>query len=119
MHGISSRKKHLVIAFPEASCPMCGAFAQMFASHAADLREQEAMALLVFAGTRPPLLPDFLASEIICGSDIGGCGIRMFLGENTVSESELSRRGVFVIGRSKSRRSGLSEDMNVPGPGKF
>lgn len=93
------QKKNLVIAFLDVSCPMCEVFAQTLASHAADLREKEAAALLVFAGTRSPSLRDSPVPEIISGSDIGGQGIGMFLGEDAASERGLSRRGVFVTDR--------------------
>ena len=39
------QKRNLVIAFLDVSCPTCEAFAQTLASHAADLREKEAVAL--------------------------------------------------------------------------
>lgn len=93
------QNRNLVIAFLDVGCPMCEAFAQMLASHAADLHEKEAVALLVFAETPSPLLPDFAASEIIVGSDVSGHGIGMFLGEHMVSDGGLRQRGVFVTDR--------------------
>ena len=93
------QKRNLVIAFLDVSCPMCEGFVQTLASHAADLREKEAVALLVFAEIPSPSLRDSLAPEIISGSDIGCHGIRIFLGEDAVSERGLSRRVVFVTDR--------------------
>lgn len=93
------QKRNLVIAFLDVSCPMCEAFVQTLASRAADLREKEAVALFVFAEIPLPLPRNSPAPEIISGSDIGGRGIRMFLGEDAVSARGPSRRGVFVTDR--------------------
>lgn len=93
------QKRNLVIAFLDVSCAMCEAFVQTLASHAADLREKEAVALLVFPETASSLLSDSSSAEIVAGCDIGCHGIRMFLGEDALSARGLSRRGVFVTDR--------------------
>lgn len=110
------QKTNLVVAFLDVSCPTCEAFAQMLASHAADLREKEAVALLVLVETSSPLLADSPASEIIVGSDASGRGIRMFLGEDAVSGRELRRHGVFVTDRyGEIAAQWLVEEHEFPG----
>jgi peroxiredoxin len=93
------QKRNLVIVFLDVSCPMCETFVQTFASHAGELRDKEAVALLVFPETPSPQWSDSSSAEIIAGFDIGGHGIQMFLGEDGLSARGLSRRGVFVTDR--------------------
>ncbi|MGH9739030.1 MAG: peroxiredoxin family protein [Candidatus Acidiferrales bacterium] len=93
------QKRNLVIAFLDASCPRCEAFVRTLASRAADLRENEAVALFVFAEIPSSVLHDSASPEIISGFDLGGHGRRLFLGEERLSACGLSRRGVFVTDR--------------------
>lgn len=94
------QKRNLVIAFLDVSCSKCEAFARMLARYADDLREKEAVALLVFPETSSPLLNgDPSPDEVVAGFDVGGHGIEMFLGADALSALGLSRRGVFVTDR--------------------
>jgi hypothetical protein len=93
------QKKNLLIAFLDAECAQCADFLRGLAGRAADLREREAVALVVYLA--PPLtaLADSLPKEIIAGCDVPGHSARAFLGGDAFSARGLVRRGVFVADR--------------------
>lgn len=92
-------KKNLIIAFLDAGCAFCEAFIQNLASHASDIREKEAVALVIFFTEPASSLTKPLPAEIIAGSDLEGHSIRRFLGEHALSDRKLVRRAVFVTDR--------------------
>lgn len=93
------QKKNLIISFLDANCSSCETFIRVLAGRAADLREKEAVAILVFPGQADLSRLDSLSDALIAGADLTGQGIGHFLGENAVSPQGLSRRGVFVTDR--------------------
>lgn len=92
------QRRNLVIAFLDAGCARCEAFASTLIDHAGALREKTTSTLLVSA-KRPELSPDTLPEGIVAGWDASGAGIRSFLGEDAQSGDELRRGGVFVTDR--------------------
>lgn len=93
------QKKNLVIAFLDADCAMCQDFLRGLTARAADLREKDAIALVVYLALPPPALADSLPKEIIAGCDMPGNGARAFLGDEAFSARGLVRGGVFVTDR--------------------
>jgi peroxiredoxin len=93
------QKKNLVIAFLDLDCGSCAEFLRDLAARAAELREREAVALVVFLEQPPRQVTDCLPAEIIVGSDMPGRAVRAFLGEDAFSARGLVRGGVFVTDR--------------------
>lgn len=93
------QKKNLVIAFLDSDCAQCDDFLRWLAGRAADLREREAVALVIYLAPPPSALADFLPKEIIAGCDVPGNGARAFLSDDAFSARGLVRRGVFVADR--------------------
>ncbi|MGA8145694.1 MAG: hypothetical protein WB987_17550 [Candidatus Acidiferrales bacterium] len=93
------QKKNLVIAFLDANCLPCEEFLRKLAACAAELREKEAVALVVFLEQPARQITDSLPAEVIVGSDMSGRTARGFLGEDAFSASGFVRGGVFVTDR--------------------
>jgi hypothetical protein len=93
------QKKNLVITFLDAECALCEEFVQRLAARAGELREKEAIALIVFLVPPPRAIADSLPKEIIAGCDMPGHGARAYLGEDTFAARGLVRGGVFVADR--------------------
>ena len=93
------QKKNLVIAFLDLDCAPCAEFLRSIAARVAELREREAVALVVFLEQASPQITDGLPAEIIVGSDMPGRAARAFLGEDAFSARGLVSGGVFVTDR--------------------
>jgi peroxiredoxin len=93
------QKKNLVIAFLDTDCISCLEFLQQLAARASDLREKEAVALVVFLEPPSRRISDALPEEVHAGSDMPGRAARAYLGEDAFSSRGLIRRGVFVADR--------------------
>lgn len=93
------QKKNLVIAFLDSDCAQCDDFLRGLVGRAADLREREAVALVIYLAPPPSALADFLPKEIIAGCDVPGHSARAFLSDDAFSARGLVRRGVFVTDR--------------------
>ncbi len=92
------QKSNLVIGFLDAECPLCQAFVQALSDHAAELREKEAIALLVFPEETCLRMNGPRPAEIVVGADRGNQAVQQFLGEVAAS-AQRRRRGVFVTDR--------------------
>lgn len=92
------QKSNLVISFLDAECPSCQAFVQALSDHAAELREKEAIALLVFPQETCLRMNGPRPAEIVVGADRGNQAVQQFLGEVATS-AQRRRRGVFVTDR--------------------
>ena len=92
------QRRNLVIAFLDAGCASCEAFASTLIDHAGALREKTTSTLLVFA-KQPELSLEALPEGIVAGWDASGAGIRSFLGEDAQPGDKLRRGGVFVTDR--------------------
>jgi peroxiredoxin len=93
------QKKNLVIAFLDLECTPCAEFLRRLAARAAELREKEAVALIVFPQQPSNRVTDSLPAEIIVGSDTPGRAAREFLGDDAFSARGFVRGGVFVTDR--------------------
>ena len=93
------QKKNLVIAFLDLDCAPCAEFLRGIAARAAELREREAVALVVFLEQPSQRVTDGLPAEIVVGSDMPGRAARAFLGEDAFSARGFVRGGVFVTDR--------------------
>jgi peroxiredoxin len=93
------QKKNLVIAFLDLECAVCAEFLRKLAARAAELREKEAVVLIVFPQQPSRQITDSLSAEIIAGSDTPGRAAREFLGDDAFSARGFVRGGVFVTDR--------------------
>jgi len=93
------QKKNLVIAFLDADCMLCADFLRQLAVRAAELREKETVALVVFLAPPPAALTDSLPKEIIAGCDMSGHSASAYLDDDAFSAHGLVHRGVFVADR--------------------
>jgi len=93
------QKKNLVIAFLDTDCGPCEEFLRGLAASSANLREKEAVALVVFLAQPPLRITDSLPAEIIVGADTPGHSSRAFLGADAFASSGYVRGGVFVTDR--------------------
>lgn len=93
------QKKNLVITFLHAGCASCADFLDRFISRAADLREAQAIALIVYRETPPRALEEPLPPEIVVGVDMSGRSLRAYIGEGTASSARLEPCGIFVADR--------------------
>jgi hypothetical protein len=93
------QKKNLVIVFLDADCALCADFLWQLAARAADLREKETVALVIFLAPPPAALTDSLPKDIIAGCDMSGHSARAYLGDDAFSARGLVRGGVFVADR--------------------
>ena len=93
------QKKNLIIAFLDTDCAPCEEFLRALVHNAAALRENEALALVVFLQQPARRLTDSLPPGIIVGSDMPGNSARAFLGEDAFASRGFVRGGVFVTDR--------------------
>ena len=93
------QKKNLVIAFLDTDCGPCEEFLRALVANAAELREKEAVALVVFLEQPARRVTDSLPPGIIVGADMPGNSARAFLGEDAFASSGFVRGGVFVADR--------------------
>ena len=93
------QKKNLVIAFLDAGHPGTKDFLARLASRAADIAEQEAVALIVFSEVPSAALLTDLHAEFFAATDVSGRAARAYLGEDVLGPSGQLRSGVFVADR--------------------
>ncbi len=93
------QKKNLVIAFLHAGCASCAGFLDRLASRAADLKDRETVALIVYLETPPRAIAEPLPPEIVLGADMSGRSARAYVGEEAASLAGLDMLGVFVADR--------------------
>jgi len=97
--GDFKQKKNLVIAFLHAGCAGCEEFLSMLATHAEDLLEREAVALLIFSETPASRLVEHLPAQILVATDMTGRSQRSFLGKDAFDSPGQHMTGVFVTDR--------------------
>ncbi len=93
------QKKNLVIAFLQADSASCDEFLRQLISRAADMREREAVALVVYLQVPSVALVEPLPSEIILGADMSGRSLRAYVGDGVGSAAGSATLGVFVTDR--------------------
>jgi len=92
------QKKSLLIAFLHADCSHCQSFAARLASRPAELRELDAVALLIFLETPPARLPS-APPVILLASETTGRAAQEYLGADAFGPLGLARVGLFVADR--------------------
>lgn len=105
------QKKCLVIVFLHAGCRRCVDFLGRLADRAVDLREREAVALVIYSEA-PPLGGNFPAAVGVAW-DVSGKSQREFLGEEAFGPAGQEQVGVFVAdryGELRAQWSGKHED---------
>ena len=93
------QKKNLVIAFLHAGCTSCAGFLDRLAFRAADLKDRETVALIVYLEAPQRAVAEPLPPEIVLGADMSGHSARAYIGEEAASPAGLDKLGVFVADR--------------------
>jgi peroxiredoxin len=91
------QKNSLLIAFLHGDCPHCQSFAARIASRPAELRELDAVALVIFLDAPPARLVS--APPVILASDTTGRAAQAYLGSDAFGSHGLARVGLFVADR--------------------
>ncbi|MCL4522556.1 MAG: redoxin domain-containing protein [Acidobacteria bacterium] len=114
------KQKHsLAIVFLHAGCRCCADYLERLRENAAELKEREAVALVIFSET--PAWQENLPAQIMVAADVSGKSQRAFLGEDAFDPAGQSRVGVFVTdryGELRAQWSGPHEDA-LPQPGEI
>ena len=93
------QKKNLLIAFLHAGCASCAGFLDQLAFRAADLKDRETVALIVYLEAPPRAVAEPLPPQIVLGADMSGRSARAYIGEEAASPAGLDTLGVFVADR--------------------
>lgn len=93
------QKRNRLIALVSGNSPGTRRFVRDIAAHAAEWREREAVALIVFPEAPPADLLGALPAEVIAGVDASGRSLGRYLGEDAFGPAGLERQGVFVADR--------------------
>ncbi len=114
------KQKHsLAIVFLHAGCRRCADYLERLRGNAAELKEREAVALVIFSEA-PPSHENFPA-QIVLATDVSGKSQRAFLGEGAFGPAGQALLGVFVTdryGELRAQWSGPHEDV-LPPPGEI
>jgi hypothetical protein len=113
------QKRALAIVFLHANCRLCAEYLDRLRECAADLREQEAVALVIFSET-PTSRPE-LPAQVIVAADLTGKSQRAFLGEDAFGPAGQTLTGVFVtdrFGELRMQRIAQHEEA-LPQPGEI
>jgi peroxiredoxin len=113
------QKRALVIVFLHAGCRPCADYLARWREYAAELKEREAVALVIFSETQSS--HENFPAQIVVAADISGKSQRAFLGEDAFGPAGQSLVGVFVTdryGELREQWSGQHEDA-LPQPGEI
>ncbi len=114
------KQKHsLAIVFLHAGCRPCADYLERWRENAAELKEREAVALVIFSET--PLPHENFPAQIVVAADVSGKSQRAFLGEDAFGPAGQFRVGVLVTdryGELRAQWSGSHEDA-LPQPGEI
>lgn len=105
------QKRALAVVFLHASCRRCVDFLERLSESAAELKEREAVALVIFSET--PASHENFPAQIVVAADVSGKSQRAFLGEDAFGPAGQALLGVFVTdryGELRAQRSGAHED---------
>ncbi len=113
------QKRALAIVFLHADCRVCADYLRRLRETAADLKEREAVALVVFSET-PASHQDFPA-QIVVAADVTGKSQRAFLGDDAFGPAGQAHIGVFVTDRYDELRAQWSgrHEAALPQPGEI
>ncbi|HEV2488714.1 MAG TPA: hypothetical protein VGT03_02815 [Candidatus Acidoferrales bacterium] len=93
------QKRNRVIAFVSGNSPGTRRFVRDIAAHAAEWKERETVALIVFPEAPPADLLGILPAEVVAGVDASGRSLGRYLGEDAFGSAGHQRQGVFVADR--------------------
>jgi hypothetical protein len=93
------QKKNLVIAFLDASSPVCEGFLQQLAAEVTRLAELDAQALVIFSEPPPAALSGSMPKEILLVAEMSGRSARVYLGDESLAPAGQTRWGIFVSDR--------------------
>jgi len=113
------QKRALAIVFLHAGCRACADYLERLRENAAELKEREAVALVIFS--EAPVSCQNFPAQIVVGADVSGKSQRAFLGEDAFGPAGQSRVGVFVTdryGELRAQWSGSHEGA-LPQPGEI
>lgn len=110
------QRRNLLIAFLDADCSLCGKFIHDLCVHTPRLREEDAVALLIFPKQPENLPSDPLPEGMFAGVAASADEIPPFLGKDAPAGQALSRRGIFVTDRyGEIARSWIVREHEFPG----
>ena len=91
------QKRALAIVFLHAGCAHCAEYVERLRESAAELKEREAVALVIFSDM---VLRDSNSSaQIVVAADVSGKSQRVFLGDDAFGSAGQALVGVFVADR--------------------
>ena len=93
------QKKSLVIAFLDANCTLCEEFLAQLTQRAEGIAAHNAIALIVLLEQPRSGFAESLPPNVIVGVDVSARSARAFLGEDAISSTSRTARGVFVTDR--------------------
>jgi peroxiredoxin len=113
------QKYSLAIVFLHAGCRSCADYLERLRENAAEMKEREAVALVIFS--EAPSSRENFPAQIVVAADVSGKSQRAFLGEDAFGPAGQSRVGVFVTdryGELRAQWSAPHEDA-LPQPGEI
>lgn len=113
------QKRALAVVFLHAGCRPCADFLERLRENAAELKEREAVALVIFSET--PAAQENFPAQIVVAADVSGKSQRAFLGEEAFGPAGQSCVGVFVTDRYGELRAQWSgpHEVALPQPGEI
>lgn len=111
------QKRNRVIALVRGNSPETRRFVRNIVAHAAEWKEKDAVAMIVFPEAPPADLLEALPEDVIAGVDASGQAAERYLGENAFGPSGIQRQGVFVADRYGElyARWVVGDDSTFPG----
>lgn len=105
------QKRALAVVFLHAGCRRCAEYLERLRENAAELKEREAVALVIFS---EQLLPGGDSpAQVVVAADVSGKSQRAFMGEDAFGPAGQEHVGVFVTdhyGELRAQWSGPHED---------
>jgi hypothetical protein len=113
------QKRALAVVFLHAGCRQCAEYLERLCANAAELRELEAVALIIFSET--PAAHAGFPPPIVIAADVSGKSQRAFLGEDAFSSAGQTILGVFVTDRYGELRAQWTggHEAALPQPGEI
>ena len=113
------QKFSLAVVFLHANCQHCADYLERLRECAAELKECEAVALVIFSEMLPP--GNISLAKIVIAADVSGKSQQAFLGEDAFGPTGQALVGVFVTdryGELRAQWSGPHEEA-LPQPGEI
>ena len=113
------QKRALAVVFLHAGCRRCADYLERLRENAAELKDREGVALVIFSET--PASHENFPAQIVVATDVSGKSQRAYLGEDAFGPAGQALLGVFVTdryGELRAQWSGPHEDA-LPQPGEI